>query len=242
MRKKTASRIASLEDAPADAALIRQVVASAGFECVSFSESRRLLLALRDAGFDLLLLDWQMPDLSGREVLAWVRTHLDRRIPVMFLSCRDAEHDIVSALAAGADDYMVKPIRPAELAARIDCLLRRAYPAQASPHAPLRLGDYAFDCALRRVTCNGQPIGLTPKEFDLAVLLFRHEGRIVTRDHITAAVWGREISPMSRTIDTHVSRVRSKLGLQAEHGMRLTPVYTHGYRLERLAHAERAAA
>jgi len=74
------------------------------------------------------------------------------------------------------------------------------------------------------------------------VLLFRHEGRIVTRDHITAAVWGREISPMSRTIDTHVSRVRSKLGLQAEHGMRLTPVYTHGYRLERMAHAERAAA
>ncbi|MNS58156.1 Sensory transduction protein regX3 [compost metagenome] len=71
------------------------------------------------------------------------------------------------------------------------------------------------------------------------MLLFRNEGRIVTRDHITAAVWGREISSLSRTIDTHVSRVRSKLGLQASQALRLTPVYTHGYRLERL---ERAAA
>ncbi|EYS85076.1 transcriptional regulator [Cupriavidus sp. SK-4] len=239
MGKKMASRIASLEDAPADAALIRQVITGAGHDCVTFAESRRLLLALRDAGFDLLLLDWQMPDLSGREVLAWVRTHLDRRIPVMFLTCREAELDIVNALAAGADDYMVKPVRPAELAARIDCLLRRAYPAQLAPLAPLRLGEYAFDCALRKVTCNGHPVGLTPKEFDLAVLPFRNEGRIVTRDHITAAVWGREISPLSRTIDTHVSRVRSKLGLQAGHGLRLTPVYTHGYRLERTDRPER---
>ncbi|AGW88442.1 MULTISPECIES: response regulator transcription factor [Cupriavidus] len=221
-------RIASLEDAPADVALIRQVIASAGHECVSFGESRRLLLALRDAGFDLLLLlDWQMPDLSGREVLAWMRTNLDRRVPVMFLTCRDAEHDIVNALTAGADDYMVKPVRQAELAARIECL---------------RLGDYAFDCATRKVTCNGHPVGLTPKEFDLAVLLFRNEGRIVTRDHITAAVWGREISPMSRTIDAHVSRVRSKLDLHAAHGLRLTPVYTHGYRLERTGSAALAAA
>lgn len=157
-------RIASLEDAPADAALIRQVIASAGHECVSFGESRRLLLALRDAGFDLLLLDWQMPDLSGREVLAWVRTHLDRRVPVMFLTCRDAEHDIVNALTGGADDYMVKPVRQAELAARIECLLRRACPAYLAPHAPLRLGDYAFDCATRKATCNGHPVGLTPKE------------------------------------------------------------------------------
>ena len=74
---------------------------------------------------------------------------------------------------------MVKPVRPAELAARIDCLLLRAYPAQLAQLAPLRLGEYAFDCALRKVTCNGDPVGLTPKEFDLAVLLFRNEGRIV---------------------------------------------------------------
>ncbi|MFJ4293542.1 response regulator transcription factor [Cupriavidus sp. NPDC089707] len=232
-------KIASLEDAPADAALIRRIIAGGGHECVTFTESRKLLLALRNACFDLLLLDWSMPDLSGREVLAWVRTHLDRRVPVMFLSGRDAEQDIISALAAGADDYMVKPVRPAELSARVECLLRRAYPAVQSPHAPLRLGEYAFDCAMRTATCNGHPICLTPKEFDLAVLLFRNEGRIVTRDHITAAVWGRDISSLSRTIDTHVSRVRSKLGLQASQALRLTPVYTHGYRLERI---ERAAA
>jgi len=225
-------RIASLEDDPAHAALIRQVIQDAGHECVTFGQSRRLLMTLRDAAFDMLLLDWQMPDVSGREVLNWVRSNLDRRIPAMFLTCREAEADVVSALVAGADDFMTKPIRPAELAARIDCLLRRAYPEHTTPGAPLRLGVYAFDCAARQVTCHGQPVCLTPKEFDLAVLLFRNEGRIVTRDHIVATVWGREISPISRTIDTHVSRVRSKLGLHAGHGLRLTPVYTHGYRLE----------
>lgn len=231
--------IASLEADPVHAALIRRIVNEAGYECVSFSQSRRLLLALHDTAFDLLLLDWQMPGMSGREVLNWVRGNLDRRIPVMFLSSRNAEADIVSALVAGADDYMAKPIRAAELSARIGAVLRRSSPNNVARNAPLRLAGYVFDCAARQVTCHGHPICLTPKEFDLAVLLFRNEGRIVTRDHIIATVWGREISPLSRTIDTHVSRVRSKLGLHARNGLRLTPVYTHGYRLE-LAESEAA--
>ncbi|CAG2149819.1 response regulator transcription factor [Cupriavidus numazuensis] len=231
--------IASLEADPVHAALIRRIVNEGGYECVSFSQSRRLLLALHDTAFDLLLLDWQMPGMSGREVLNWVRGNLDRRIPVMFLSSRNAEADIVSALVAGADDYMAKPIRAAELSARIGAVLRRSSPDNVARNAPLRLAGYVFDCAARQVTCHGHPICLTPKEFDLAVLLFRNEGRIVTRDHIIATVWGREISPLSRTIDTHVSRVRSKLGLHARNGLRLTPVYTHGYRLE-LAESEAA--
>lgn len=225
-------RIASLEDDAAQAALVRHIVTNAGHECITFADSARLLLTLRTVSFDLLLLDWELPGQSGREVLAWVRGNLDRHLPVMFLTCRGAEADVVEGLMGGADDYMAKPVRPAELAARIDCLLRRSYPERAAPGAPLTVGSYIFDCAARHVTCRGRPVSLTPKEFDLAVLLFRNEGRIVGRDHIVAAVWGRDLSPMSRTIDTHISRVRSKLDLHPRQGIRLTPVYTHGYRLE----------
>ncbi len=232
--KDMGKRIASLEDDPTQAALVRQIVTAAGHACTTFTDGQRMLLALRDASFDLLLLDWKVPHVSGRDVLAWVRANLDRRIPVMFLTGRDAEDDVVDGLAGGADDYMIKPIRPRELAARIESLLRRAYPGHAGSGARLCVGAFAFDASARIVTCHGQPVSLTPKEFDLALLLFRNEGRIVSRNHIVAAVWGRDISPLSRTVDTHVSRVRSKLGLHAGHGVRLMPIYTHGYRLERL--------
>ncbi|SDD11545.1 two component transcriptional regulator, winged helix family [Cupriavidus sp. YR651] len=226
-------RIASLEDDIAQAALVREIVTAAGHECVTFSDGRRMLLTLRKVTFDLLLLDWHVPLVSGKEVLAWVRTHLDPRVPVMFLTCRDSEEDVVAGLAAGADDYVVKPIRPQELAARIAALARRAYPDAREPGSScLSWGCFTFDIAARAATRHGQPVGLTPKEFDLALLLFRNEGRVVPREHMVAAVWGREIPPMSRTIDTHISRVRNKLGLCCDNGVRLAPVYTHGYRLE----------
>lgn len=225
-------KIASLEDEPAEAALIRQILGEAGHVCMTFRRSRELLLHLREENFDLLLLDWQMPDLSGKEVLMWVRANLDRRVPVMFLTCRNAEEDVIEGLAAGADDYMLKPVRRGELLARTQSLLRRAYPDPAAGGEHVKLADYVIDCAARTVAHRARPLRLTPKEFDLAVLLFRNEGRIVSRDHIVAAVWGRELSQLSRTIDTHISRVRSKLALHPEHGLRLQPVYTLGYRLE----------
>jgi len=228
-------RIASLEPDAGHAARIREIVTAAGHECVTFDDGRRMLLTLRKVTFDLLLLDWHAPQVSGREVLAWVRAHLDARVPVMFLTGLDSERDIVATLAAGADDYMVKPIRPQELAARIEALLRRAYPdLRQSRDGSMVWGCFAFHLATRASTCHGQKVALTPKEFDLALLLFRNAGRVVPREHMVVAVWGRDIPPMSRTIDTHISRVRNKLGLWPDNGVRIVPLYTHGYRLELL--------
>ncbi|KWR86675.1 MULTISPECIES: response regulator transcription factor [Cupriavidus] len=228
-------RVASLEDDAAEAARIREIVTAEGHECVTFADGRRMLVTLRKVTFDLLLLDWHVPHVSGREVLDWVRAHLDPRIPVMFLTGRDTEADIVATLSAGADDYMVKPIRPRELGARIAALLRRAYPDSRQPDdGRLTWGCFRFDAVTHEATCHGQEVRLTPKEFEVALLLFRNEGRAVPREYMLAAIWGKELPPLSRTIDTHVSRVRTKLGLWEHNGVRLQPLYTHGYRLELL--------
>lgn len=233
---KTGLRVASLESDSAQAAMIRAIVNGAGHECVTFTDGRRMLLTLRKVTFDLVLLDWDVPHVSGLEVLHWVRMHLDPGLPAMFVARRHAEADIAAALAAGADDYMVKPIRPVELSARIQALLRRVYPdTRQRDDDRLAWGRYAFDIVTRQATRDGALVPLTPKEFDLALLMFRNAGRVVPREHMVTAVWGREFSPMSRTIDTHISRVRNKLGLWDQNGVRVVPVYTYGYRLELLA-------
>jgi len=199
-----------------------------------------MLLALRKVEFDLLLLEWEVADLDGMEVLRWARRHLDPRLPILFLARHGEEDDMAAALAAGADDYMVKPIRRTELVARMAALLRRAYPdARVNEEAPLTCGAYTFDVMARQVSRHGALVTLTPKEFELALLMFRNLDRVVPREHMVLAIWGRDIPPMSRTIDTHISRVRNKLELWECHGVRVQPIYTYGYRLERVdAHGQ----
>lgn len=215
--------------------MIRAIVTGAGHECVTFTDGRRMLLTLRKVAFDLLLLEWDAPHVTGVEVLHWVRTHLDARLPVMFVARRNIEADIAAVLAAGADDYVVKPIRSVELSARIQALLRRVYPdTRQRDEDRLSWGRYAFNLVSRETARDGVVVPLTPKEFDLALLMFRNANRVVPREHMVTAVWGREFSPMSRTIDTHISRVRNKLGLWEDNGVRVIPVYTYGYRLELL--------
>jgi len=152
---------------------------------------------------------------------------------VLFMTSRSGEDDIVAGLAAGADDYMIKPIRRSELVARVQALLRRAYPTQtASEH--LQFGAYKFETRAGRVSINEVPVEMTQKEFDLALLLFRNLGRPLSRAYILEAVWSRDVDIPSRTMDTHISRVRSKLELRPENGYRLAPVYSYGYRLEQV--------
>jgi DNA-binding response OmpR family regulator len=137
----------------------------------------------------------------------------------------------VKILRAGADDYLVKPLRKDELLARVEALGRRAKP-QPRLADVLKVGDFEIDLGRRRVQRAGRAIELTQKDFDLAVFLFRNVGHLVSRGHILESVWGRSADLNTRTVDTHVSRLRSKLGLVPEQGWRLTAVYQHGYRLE----------
>jgi two-component system response regulator RegX3 len=182
-------RIALLEDDQDQAAFVQRLIERAGHSVHRFTSGRALTAALSHESYDLLVLDWQVPDLSGYQVLRAVRTQFGTATPVLFVTHRDAEEDIVQALEAGADDYIVKPPRPQELMARINALLRRAQ--RAGEHERIEYPPYLVDVASRAVLIDGKPAQLTQKEFDLALFLFRNVGKLLSRSHILEAVWGR---------------------------------------------------
>jgi len=186
----------------------------------------------RDA-IDMLIMDWQLADMRASELMQWLREKQQMSIPVMFMTSRSGEDDIVEGLASGANDYLIKPIRKSELVARVQALLRRAYPNQHMPEN-LEFGQYLFETRTARLSVGGQFIDLTQKEFDLALLLFRHLGRPLSRAYILESVWARDAELPTRTLDTHISRVRNKLRLKPDNGFRLAPVYSYGYRLEQI--------
>jgi DNA-binding response OmpR family regulator len=155
-------------------------------------------------------------------------------MPILLLASSAEEDAVVAAMRAGAVDYLVKPVRRSELALRVRILLKRAYPDQVAAEK-IAFRQYTFEEHNGRVTIAGQPIELTRKEFDLSLLFFRNIGRPLSRAYLMEAIWSHDTGIPSRTLDTHVSRVRSKLALGAENGFRLVPVYSYGYRLEQIA-------
>lgn len=223
-------RIALLNIDREDADAISASLAAIGHVCRPFGSDRELLDHLSQDGFALLVMDWQPASSAG--VLHAVR---DRRadLPVLVLTGRANEDATVAAMEAGANDYIVKPLRRGELVTRVQVLLKRAYPQQEAEW--IQFGRYAFEPHAHRVMLDGAAIDVTQKEFELALLFFRHLGRPLSRAYVQEAIWSREADLSSRTMDTHVSRVRSKLGLRPENGFRLAPVYSYGYRLEQLA-------
>lgn len=224
-------RIAILEDDPAQQELLRCWLSDAGHDCQGYQSGDAFRDALRRETCDLLVVDWNLPDTTGPEVLVWARENLDWKIPVLFTTSRDSEEDIVHALESGADDYMIKPIKQAETLARINALLRRALPGSDAQQA-YSCPPFEFDIHNQCVNIDEQAISLTNKEFQLALFLFRNRGRLLSRSYILENVWGVSSELSTRTVDTHVSRIRNKLGIRPDRGWRLSAIYHHGYRLE----------
>jgi DNA-binding response OmpR family regulator len=228
--------IAILEDDPAEAELVHGALTQAGHACRHFSTGAALIGALQRESFDLLVLDWMLPDMNGHQVLDWVRANLRRQLLVLILSSRSLEEHVVLGLMAGGDDYMIKPTRRAELLARVHALSRRLTAHEAPGRAPsdlIEVGPYRLHKAMRIAHLHGVAVDLKPKEFDLACLLFSNLGGVVSRDAMVEQVWGRDLVA-SRTLDTHMSLVRTKLALRPENGVKLTTIYTLGYRLDML--------
>ncbi len=226
-------KIAVIDNDPQQAELVRQVLASIGHTCQPASNGMDWLDLMGREEAHMLILDWQSAGRDAADLIRETRTRLPL-LPLLLLAGRADEDGVAAALAAGADDYLVKPLRRGELAMRVQILLKRRYPDRQSD-TTVHFDHFAFDTGASRLTVDGVPVELTQKEFALALLFFRNLGRPLSRAYIQENVWSRDAELPSRTLDTHVSRVRNKLGLRPEKGFRLAPVYSFGYRLEQLA-------
>jgi len=230
-------RIALLEDERDQADLVRLWLTAAGHSCHVYTLGKELVREAQRETFDLFLLDWEVPGMSGADVLVWIRANIVEPVPVLFVTARQREEDIVHALTSGADDYMIKPLGKLELLARIDALARRQRASPRQDEEVLECGRLRVDCGSREVKLDGRPVAMTQKDYELTVFLLRNVGRLLSRGYILETVWGQTAEINTRTVDTHVSRIRGKLQLTPENGWRLSAVYQHGYRLERVAAA-----
>lgn len=225
-------RIGLLEDDLALAGHVKKSLSAADHVCEHFVDGQDLLRALRRDTFDMLILDWNVPGLSGLDIIEWMKENLENSPPALMLTSRSAEEDIVAGLNAGADDYVIKPVPVAVLLARVDALARRAYPLL--PERVEVFGDYSFDTGVATLTIANQPVNLTAKEFALALMLFRNVHRALSRAYLFEALWGLNPDVPTRTLDVHISNVRAKLNLRPANGYKLAPIYAYGYRLEAL--------
>ncbi len=226
-------RIAYLEDDAEMAATVGGWLREAGYEVVWFASGIACAEAVVSQRFDLCLLDWLVPDLSGTEVLARLQIKLRRAMPpVVFTTGRDSEEDVVRVLTAGADDYLVKPMSRPLLLARLDVLFRRQRGLSGGSQMQ-DFGRLIVDHGRRQLVLDHERVHLTERETDLALFLFQNIGRALSREKLIQVVWSKTPRIDTRTVDVHVSLLRRKLGLTPEHGWRLTSIYGHGYRLER---------
>lgn len=222
--------IVFLEDDTSFAAEIVLKLQAAGHQITHFTSGRTCLKALNESQYDLALLDWQVPDMTGPEILQSLKIK-GNCPPVIFLTGRDAEEDVVAMMNAGADDYIVKPPSANVLIARINALYRRANLHEAELSVKT-FGKLTIDFAKRNFSIDNQTVKLTEKEIDLALCFFSQVGVLLSRAHLTKVVWGTTPDIDTRTLDVHVSHLRNKLKLMPEHGWRLVSVYHQGYRLE----------
>jgi len=218
-----------LEDDPAQAALLTSWLKGAGHEVTHFSRGEEIKAQVKTGSFDLIILDWELPDTTGIDVLAVIRAEVNWHVPVLFVTQREAEADIVNALANGADDYMIKHISEAEFLARVTALGRRL----ANEELDFNVGPYQFKPQSQSATLNGEACDLTAKDFELAWYMFRHVGRLLSREQLLRDVWG-VTGLNTRTVDVHMSRIRKRMNISPEQGYRIKTIYQHGYRLEAL--------
>lgn len=224
--------IALVEDDADQSALYRAWLENVGMAAEVFPSADAFRRQLRTSSFDAVVIDWMLPDGSGVELIEWLRGGQHSKLPIILMTVRNSEADVVRGLQAGADDYLSKPLREHEFIARLRGVMRRAG-VSGGDSGISGAEPYSFDLGRRQVTLEGAAVDLTDREFDLATFLFRRQGHVVSRDTLLSQVWNLTSNVNTRTIDTHVSRLRKKLLLDGSRGWRLSSIYQHGYRLER---------
>jgi DNA-binding response OmpR family regulator len=203
-----------VEDERNISSLIELYLTKEGFTVTAVSEGESALRLLERERPSLVVLDVMLgPGIDGIEVCKRLRSK--GTVPIIMLTAKDAEVDKVLGLEMGADDYMTKPFSPRELVARVKAILRRVDASEEDDHDVLVLGAVSLDVARRRVSVDGRSVSLTPMEFDLLAFLIRNNGIVFERDRLLERVWGYERVVDTRTVDSHVRSLRSKLGAAA---------------------------
>ena len=203
-------RILVVEDEATIASSIAARLRTEGFEVETAGDGSSGIRRARTWGPDLVLLDVMLPGIDGLEVCREIQRH--RPVPVLMLTARDTEADVLVGLGVGADDYMTKPFSPRELLARVNALLRRVDRAPAPPGAPAKVGAIEVDPATRRVFKGKDEVHLTPTEFDLLYTLAVRPGVVLSRERLLMEVWGYRDGYGARTVDSHIRALRRKLG------------------------------
>jgi DNA-binding response OmpR family regulator len=237
-------RIGLLEDDISQIELISLWTNESGDHLQSYTTGKSFREAMNREHFDLLVLDWHLPDTTGIDELDWLRGERASSTPVIFITSRDSEESVVEALEHGADDYMVKPVNKAVTLARIRALQRRNRIGDVDdedksatklklkpPNEDEVYEPYVFNESQQSITVDDKAVGLTNKEFELAIFMFRNAGCLVSRDYLLEYIWGTRADLNTRTVDTHISRIRSKLGISPAAGWQLSSIYQRGYRL-----------
>ena len=225
----SSGRILLVDDEQPILELVSFNLKRAGYDIVTASDGQDGLDKARGGKFDLVLLDWMLPNLSGAEICRALRDHPETRsTPVIMLTARGEEADKIAALNAGADDYVTKPFSPAELQARIGAVLRRT---SAKPQArSITAGPLLMDTIKRKVFLSGAEIRLGPTEFRLLEHFMQHPGEVFSRERLLELVWGKEIFVEARTVDVHIRRLRKALEDTGEPGL-IRTVRSAGYAL-----------
>jgi len=223
--------IAIVEDDTSLALELEEFLRNSGYTVSSYTSSQKFLSALRQQECDLLIVDWSIPDFTGIEVLEYVRKfHPD--LPAIMLTARSERHDIIRGLEAGADDFVSKPVDPDILNLRIKSLLRRTKGEVRSNAESVVLGPYTLRPSASAVYFGNEVVTLPKREFDMAMLFFTNPNRLLSRQYLAATLWGKVVDYQSRTIDTHVARLRKNLKLDPSSGISLNALYGFGYTLQ----------
>lgn len=224
------NRILIVEDDAALGEMLSYNLASEGFETSEVADGDEAISTILDERPDLVILDWMLPNLSGIEICRQIRANASiKNLPVIMLTAKGEDPDLVRGLNTGADDYVVKPYSPAELIARIRALLRRSNPEKLAD--VLTFEDIAMDLQSHWVTRDGAPIKLGPTEYKLLQVFLEKPGRVFSREQLLDKVWGRDVFVELRTVDVHIRRLRKALNIEGKDDL-IRTVRSAGYSLD----------
>jgi DNA-binding response OmpR family regulator len=219
-----------VDDEPMVREVVERYLARAGYQVRVAGDGAAALRLVDEMMPDLIVLDLMLPALDGREVCRRLREY--SQAPIVMLTARGAEVDRLNGFALGADDYLVKPFSPRELVARVQAVLRRSRPADPTGAPPLTFANLTISPAERRVEVLGQPVDLTPTEFNLLTFLASHPGQVFTRDQLLDRVWEHAYETESGAVTVHMRRLREKVEPDPVAPRHLRTVWGVGYKFE----------